>query len=521
MRLTLGHVAIRESPTGDGRTIEGVALPWDASTTGTPEYGSARESFERGAFAGAIERLAGRSIAYLDRHDGTVIGAVQVSEGDPGLMFGGRLLSSQAATDYAERVQAGVDGVSLEFLPGKVRRGRETVTHTAVDQLLAIAGTHAPAYQGAQAAVREVHTVTDIREVEPPAPEPPTEPQPDPRAIIRAELETFRRELAERPATTEVDPYARLRAYRNLGDIVWAIAREDAESTELRDVFVRALADQVTTNNAGVMTPGVLGEVRRIVGQSRPGIESFGREPLTGEGMNVEWPYFAGNLGTLVGEQITQKTEITSARVDLLKGSTPIKTYAGGSDISYQLIRRSSPSYLDAYSRILLAAYAAVTNTVFVNTIEGDTGTGKIVLDLTAGGTTDAAIRQALFQASVMVQDATGSPATFVLASASAFIRIGGALNPAGTQNGQMGDASAATLAPELSGLPIRYDPNVNAGNAVVSNGRTAAWHEDGPFQATEEDVARLGRNVAYWGMGATAIYIPAGIVEIGAVVGP
>jgi hypothetical protein len=56
----------------------------------------------------------------------------------------------------------------------------------------------------------------------------------------------------------------------------------------------------------------------------------------------------------------------------------------------------------------------------------------------------------------------------------------------------------------------------VDAGTAIVANGLTAAWHEDGPFQASEEDVAKLGRNVAYWGMAAPAVYLPAGVVILG-----
>ncbi len=55
----------------------------------------------------------------------------------------------------------------------------------------------------------------------------------------------------------------------------------------------------------------------------------------------------------------------------------------------------------------------------------------------------------------------------------------------------------------------------MDAGTAIVSNRLTAAWHEDGPFQASEEDVAKLGRNVAYWGMGAPAVYLPAGVVIV------
>jgi len=183
-----------------------------------------------------------------------------------------------------------------------------------------------------------------------------------------------------------------VRAFRSLGELVQAIAREDVQSLELRDVYARALADQITTNNPGVMTPGVIGEVKGIIAASRPGVDAFGRESLGESGMSVDWPYFAGNLAALVGVQAAQKTEITSVRVDLLKGTTPLATYAGGSDVSLQLVARSRPSYLEAYARIMLAAYAVVTDKAFVDAVEA-AATGTLTIDF---ATADAdAIRAA------------------------------------------------------------------------------------------------------------------------------
>jgi hypothetical protein len=47
-----------------------------------------------------------------------------------------------------------------------------------------------------------------------------------------------------------------------------------------------------------------------------------------------------------------------------------------------------------------------------------------------------------------------------------------------------------------------------------VTNGEAAHFHEDGPFPISAEDVARLGQNIAVWGMGATVIAAPKGIVK-------
>jgi hypothetical protein len=230
--------------------------------------------------------------------------------------------------------------------------------------------------------------------------------------------------------------------------------------------------------------------------------------------MEVNWPYYDGSLLSLVGVQATQKTAITSARVDLKKGSEDLLTYAGMSDLSYQLIRRSSPSYKDAYLRIMYAAYAAVTdNAAADGLVAGQT----VDYDFSAD-TTGAGLREALFEASVLVQSATGSPAEFALVASDVFIAIGGMTQvgsaPYGVQN-VAGTADAASLSVNINGIRVIYEPYFAAGKAFVSNGQAATWYEDGPFTVVAEDVEKLGQNVAVWGLGAFGVHLPAGIVGL------
>jgi Escherichia/Staphylococcus phage prohead protease len=518
-RTTAGQLAVREqdpaAPESDGRTIEGIAVPYGVPVTGpTREYGDAAELFERGAFADVI--AVGRRIPILDRHDGNVVGMADLEDGEQGLAFRGRLLTSTAARDYAERVAAGADGVSIEFLPGRIRRSSRQVVHTRVRTLAAIAGAYAPAYAGAAASVRAQTTegtnVDDLEQLE-------TMDEPRVRAIAsavaRTAAEQATRELAE--TITIGAPASPWAAYRSLGELIVA-ARETAHGDELRRHAAIALAerawtDQTTPHNPGVLPPTVLADVRGIINPGRPLVSAFGGARSLGDtGMAIDWPYFDGDLATLVGEQATEKTEIVSARVDIKKGTTPIKTYAGGSDVSYQLIRRSSPSYLDAYGRIMLAAYAAVTDKAFATQLLAASGLGSVTADLLTADA--AAIMGALFGASVKVQAATGAPADFAVAATDVFVAIAGKLTPLPIVNA-IGTANAATLQVNAAGLPVRHDPLLPAGSCIVSNALAAGWHEDGPMLASDEDVAKLGRDVAYWGMGATAVYLPAGVVKI------
>jgi HK97 family phage prohead protease len=512
-----GSIEVRDEGAGDGRSITGYAVRWSDQTdpSATAEYGVARESFRAGAFRDALKRLAGK-LPIVDKHgdSASVVGyADELAEDDIGLRFSGRLLTSVAARDYAERVGSGLGSVSLEFLPGQVARGRESVQHTGVRKLIAIAGSYRPAYSGALASVRDERESNVTDETETTATADPADDRiekiTEEVAVQSRSIAELRRGIAEsRAANVTDDPYAAIRSM-TYGEFM----QRAVTDTELRNAFTRALADNIASESPGVVTPGVIQDVKRIIGTTRVGIDAFGVRPLGDGGMNVEWPYTATALGSLVGEQVTQKSEITSADVPILKGSAPIKTYAGGSDIAYQLLRRSNPSYLDAFGRIMLSAWAAVTNTAFINQVEGTSGLGTFVYDWGAATSIDV-IREKVFLGSLMVQDATGAPAEFVLCGATPFTKIGGALNANGIAMGQAGSAEASTLAPILSGLRVLYDPNVNANTVLISNRSAAGWHEDGPFSIADEDIAKLGRNVAVWSMGAAAVYNPLGIIK-------
>ena len=259
-----------------------------------------------------------------------------------------------------------------------------------------------------------------------------------------------------------------------------------------------------------------MNEVAGILARPRPAIQALGGPASLGDsGMELDWPYLdpALNLDTIVAKQSAEKTQIASVKVKILKGSQPIDTYAGGSDVSYQLIRRSSPCYREAYLRILAIAYARATEAAFEAQLLAVAGSSLV---LTATATADQ-VRAFLFAASSLVEDATGMPATVDLVSSTEFARLGGLaglLPPAyGTAN-VAGTAQASTLSINVSGLPIIRAPFLTGNTHLVTNDAGARWYEDGPFPISAEDVAKLGQNVAIWGMGTGATTAPKGIVK-------
>lgn len=488
------------------RTVTARLVTWnDERTVQDPDGLRYRETFA----PGALEPLADTYV--VDGHGGELIGHMTDHRDDgTGHVADLHIADTTAGRDLLALVDAGtIRHVSIEF----DQRAGEAAWNATRD---AVTRTRAPLH-GVAFAFRPAHTapILTVRQETPPMtavmndtplPAPVVSVTPadaDDVLALRAEMVAVRDELAAR-ANDGIHPLAR---FRSLAEFANA-AYDDR-------LAARTLADQITTNNAGVVPPGWVRDIKGIIDRGRPAINALGALPLPAAGMDINWPYFDGNLSTLVGVQATQKSEITSVRVDLKKGTANLKTFAGGSDISYQLIRRSDPSYLEAYLRIMTSAYGFVTDNDFIDAlVAGATGTGTLDTSTATAATT----RAALFNASMAVQAATGAPATVVFASSdwmSAFAALDG-LWPAvyGTNNAS-GTADAATLAINISGLPVVYEPNLTAETLIVTNGLAARWHEDGPFVATDEDVAKLGQNVAVWGMGVTAIYVPAGVVKI------
>jgi hypothetical protein len=463
---------------------------------------------------GSIE--LGDPVHVVDRHLGTLIGRAEpdtlVDDGQ-GPTVDLVVARSTAGNDLLANVDAGViRNVSIEIEPVDAvdRDGVLTRTRSIVH---GVAFAFRPQLAAPILAVRgdnpngdpmHVDTIRDT-----PTPPPDAIDVVDLATLNRA-LDDVRRELVVRPELAA--PGHPAAQFRSLEE--WALTALD--DRDVAGVVARALADQITPNNPGVIPPAWVSTVYGIVDAGRPSVAAFGTRPLPASGMEVDWPYFDGDLSALVGEQVAEKTAITSVRVDLKRGSVPLRTWAGGSDLSYQLIRRSSPSYREGYMRIMFAAYAAETGAAA--TLAATTAaTGSV--DYTPTGDTDGrGLATALFEASVQVQAATGSPASFALLATDLFIAAGGMLIPApyGTSN-QPGTATASTLAVNVNGIACVHDPYLAAGTGLVSNGQAGGWFEDGPFTVTAEDVEKLGQNVAVWGMGNFGAFAPAGIVKLAA----
>ena len=474
----------------------GMAVPYGVETM----IGGVRESFAAGSFD--LENVIGKPLAY--RHSEPVGKIVGAENREDGLYIDFDIVDTAQGRDAAVLARTGtIKGLSVGFNPIKsaMNRAKDAIQHTTAN-LLEVSLTPYPAYATAGvSSIREDEGDTMSETID------STETvsvDSEAREAVASLREDMKGIEARAFAAEETHELAK---YRSLGEYSQAVLSGEQES--------RALVDQISASNPGVMSPNWMQQVKGIVDLGRPGITAFGVESAGTSGLDFNWPYFDGDLSAIVAAQGTEKSDVNSVRIDLKKGTASLLTYGAGSDISFQLLQRSSPSYLDAHNRIMLNSYALVTDNVFVDAML--TASTPQAYDF-AADTDGSAFREGVFTGSVAVETATGYPAQFVLVASDVFAKIGGWTTffpqTYGTQN-VSGVFSAGTLGVSVSGLPVIHDRNLAAGAILVSNSSTASWIEVSPALAAADNVSQLGRDVAVYGYGTAAIYTSAGIISL------
>ncbi len=168
-------------------------------------------------------------------------------------------------------------------------------------------------------------------------------------------------------------------------------------------------------------------------------------------------------------------------------------------------------------ARELAAAWAAVTDNAFCDALWAGGTLASFAWD---ADTTGQSFRHALFAASVQVETATGTPAEFALVATDVYTGLAGLSGivpptPVGNPSMAVGTASAGQLAINVSGLPIIHARGLATGAVIVSNRQAAGWVEDGPRTIEADDVTLLGRNVALYSFGVSALFVAAGVVKL------
>lgn len=139
---------------GDGRTVYGLAVPFDSPTTIRDRSGTYDEVFRMGAFADTI-RERGDRVKFLANHDRQTLPlgkAIMLREDPAGLIGEFRVSATPHGDAALELIRDGVlDALSIGFAPLQSigREGRDPVVERTEVKLMEVSAVAFPAYENA------------------------------------------------------------------------------------------------------------------------------------------------------------------------------------------------------------------------------------------------------------------------------------------------------------------------------------------------------------------------------------
>ena len=429
MRTTEAIGRIRQSQ-NDPRTIEGIVVPYGQVAAST-EIG--REAFAPGAFrdsaAAWMSRTDGARLPFRPAHGQRNIGSVTRLEDTPeGLAFTARIRDGARGDDYLSELADGMNGVSVEFnAPGNSRRTRDGVTVHRSAVIFGIAGSEAPAYDGARIANRDMEVVMAETEPTPqPEPEPTPEPTPEPEPARGAVVPISNRERAEIERATVPSlgvritrpeaVYGRSSEYNYMAD-TWAISgislsQKKAEAGERvfrhqqhladvakameRDAVSRVFDPGSSERASDVLSseiPGAYpndylpGLLTPRIFKGRPMADSFQRIPIADARPRI-FPKVttSGSVATFAEGVAPTATDIATTAV-----TTTPAAYGTYTDVSRQALDGADPSVLAIVFQDLVEAYRQASETAIKTAVEaGATASGVAITAATPYAGTQA-----------------------------------------------------------------------------------------------------------------------------------
>jgi len=426
MRTTEAAGHVRQA-SDDPRVIEGIVVPYGQVATSTP---IGPEAFAPGAFRESVDKWMGRGdgakLPFRPAHGERPVGSViELRDTAQGLEFRARIRPGSRGDDYLEEVGDGQNGVSVEFnAPASSRPNRNGVTIHRSAAIFGIAGSAAPAYDGARIALRDME---DIMETNPPVePEPTPEPAPEPSRGAVAPIDQAARLQAERDGLSQFQSsviitrpdavYGRnseanymhdrwiisstslsgnkgeaaervQKHERHLADVAIAMER-DAESRKFDPGYSERASDVLSSEIPGAYPndylPGLL--TPRIL-KGRPMGSAFNRVPIADARPRI-FPKVttSGTVATFAEGVAPTATDIATTAVSV----TP-SAYGTYTDVSRQALDGGDPSVLSIIFQDLVEAYAQASETAIKTAVEaGATASGVALTKATPYPTTQA-----------------------------------------------------------------------------------------------------------------------------------
>jgi HK97 family phage prohead protease len=478
------------------REVSGIAVPFNQ----TIDIGGGwSERFEKGA----VDLNADVKL-FRDHED--IIGVVtEMEESDEGLLIRAKISETVLGNETLNLVKDGaIRSFSVGFIPVTDEKKDKTIIRKKVN-LKEVSLVAFPAYDKAE--VLSVREETNQEEIS------MENTTPDYASAIE-EVRNHTEELERRldVIASEKTPSVSVPQFRSFGHYVKAVAAGDVEAHR---TFTGADSADSIMKNAWVS------DTVRILNAGRPTYSVFSTGALPPDGMNVEYPKV--NTNTIdVANQAAEGDTLAYGKLTLTSATAPIKTYGGYTDMSRQVVERSSINYVDTAFRAMVAKYASVTNAAMRQQLITD---AALFNQSALGAWTAAEIIDSLAEAAVKVNGDTGLPLEFILVSSDVFRLMAKTvdtldrpiLSNTGATVNTYGNINPVGLTGNVLGLPIVVDPSLAALSFYAGNSAAITTYESAgaPFRLNDEEITNLTNSFSVYGYLGIAVTDPKALCKI------
>ncbi|OZG62685.1 phage capsid protein [Bifidobacterium lemurum] len=514
--LTIGGLSLRASDaSGDGRTIEGVAVPFN---TRYKLWGDYAEVFDPDTDFGS------RQSVKISRGHGDLIGKVTDMRAEPdGLHITARLSDTPSARETAQLIRDGVyDGLSVGFAPVENRTEYTddgiTEVHRRKVDLFEVAVTGIPAYP--DAAITGQRDATNTQTTTTTTERNTTMNIEDILEKIQTMDEQTRSALADLSARVDRPaPSALGSQWRSAGDYLKALEAGDEQAVE----FQRDARDLITSPDAHNANVWVADQIRLV--QSRRSVANmFVHQALPASGMTVE--YLTLGTDTMkVAKQATEGDALAFGKVTLSSQTSNVETYGGYTTLSRQVIERSTAPALSTALRAMTIAYATATETAardyLASAIAGATANQITTPAAPSSLTADQWIGVIIDAAEAVdargAQIGTLAVGKDVFTAMAKLTRSGNALmDVSGRGSDTIGTMDLSDVTGQVFRVGVRMLPGAAADTAAfIDPEALTMWEAGGPFQLQQMNARALTDDYAVYGYAAFGTTFPGGIAPL------
>lgn len=344
-RTVAAKLTTRAADEDTGRTITGLAVPYNTPTTIIP-------GFAEQVAPGAVDMAARPALFY--RHGEPIGRITQMEETPEGLVITARISDTTLGRDAATLAKdQAITALSIgffecEYTDTTLDDGTTLRTQTLID-LREVSLVPIPAYPDAQITKVRHHTEK--------------EPTMTTSTIAAAQLDQFaeRFDAAQSETRNGIEDLARRLALietaattkaptadtRSAGTLIKAAVAGDDQAREILTRYAtRATIDTGTAADSRYSEPTFVADLIRLIDNANPLMRLFSTGTLPSTGNVIEFARLKTNT-LKVTKQNNEGDTLTRGGITTEHDTAKVETYGGGTVLSRQVIERSTVNMLD------------------------------------------------------------------------------------------------------------------------------------------------------------------------------